>query len=38
MTEITPDYTSLLGEIKGRIRSAQYGALRAVNKELIGLY
>lgn len=31
-------YPVLLGEIKERIRSAQYDALRAVNKELIGLY
>lgn len=29
---------TLLGEIKQRIRSAQYEALKAVNKELIGLY
>lgn len=28
----------LLGEIKGRIRIAQYDALRAVNKEMISLY
>lgn len=32
------DYTQLLGEVKKRIRSAQYDALRAVNKELIALY
>lgn len=32
------DYTALLGEIKQRIRSAQYEALKAVNKELIALY
>ncbi len=31
-------YGELLGEIKGRIRTAQYDALRAVNKELISLY
>lgn len=31
-------YGSLLGEIKNRIRSAQYEALRAVNRELIALY
>jgi predicted nuclease of restriction endonuclease-like (RecB) superfamily len=31
-------YAALLGEIKERIRSAQYAALRAVNRELIGLY
>lgn len=32
------DYPRLLTEIKERIRSAQYEALRAVNKELVGLY
>ncbi len=32
------DYLNLLGEIKQRIRSAQYEALRAVNRELIALY
>ena len=31
-------YGVLLGEIKQRIRSAQYEALRAVNRELIALY
>lgn len=31
-------YGELLGEIKSRIRAAQYEALRAVNKELIDLY
>src|SRR5437879_5579264 len=31
-------YGRLLGEIKARIRSAQYEALRAVNKELVALY
>ena len=35
---VPSDYPVLLGEIKDRIRSAQYDALRAVNKELIGLY
>lgn len=39
MSEIIPnDYSVLLGEIKQRIRSAQYEALKAVNKELIALY
>jgi predicted nuclease of restriction endonuclease-like (RecB) superfamily len=38
VTEIVTGYGSLLGEIKQRIRSAQYEALRAVNKELISLY
>ncbi len=32
------DYPVLLSEIKERIRSAQYEALKAVNKELVGLY
>jgi predicted nuclease of restriction endonuclease-like (RecB) superfamily len=31
-------YGSLIGEIKQLIRSAQYKAMRAVNRELIGLY
>ncbi len=31
-------YGALLGEIKERIRAAQYAALRAVNRELIDLY
>lgn len=35
---ITTEYKNLLGQIKERIRSAQYDALRAVNKELISLY
>ena len=32
------DYPRLLSEIKDRIRTAQYEALKAVNKELVGLY
>jgi predicted nuclease of restriction endonuclease-like (RecB) superfamily len=32
------DYPRLLSKIKERIRSAQYEALKAVNKELVGLY
>jgi predicted nuclease of restriction endonuclease-like (RecB) superfamily len=32
------DYPGLLGQIKERIRAAQYEALRTVNRELIGLY
>jgi len=35
---IPEDYASLLVEVKERVRAAQYEALRAVNKELIGLY
>jgi len=34
----TNDYPALLAEVKARIQSAQYAALRAVNKELVGLY
>lgn len=32
------DYPRLLAEVKERIRSAQYEALKAVNKQLVGLY
>ena len=32
------DYLGLLTEIKKRIHSAQYEALKAVNRELVGLY
>jgi len=32
------DYPRLLSEIKERIRASQYEALKAVNKELVGLY
>jgi len=32
------NYGILLTEIKARVRSAQYSVLKAVNKELIGLY
>lgn len=35
---ISSDYATLLAEVKERVRSAQYAALRAVNKELVGLY
>ncbi len=35
---ISKNYATLLGDIKQRIRSAQYEALKAVNKELISLY
>jgi predicted nuclease of restriction endonuclease-like (RecB) superfamily len=42
MTEMFPlkpdDYRSLLIEVKERVRSAQYQALKSVNKELVGLY
>jgi predicted nuclease of restriction endonuclease-like (RecB) superfamily len=36
--QISEDYRNLLMEVKQRIRSAQYQALKAVNKELIALY
>jgi predicted nuclease of restriction endonuclease-like (RecB) superfamily len=32
------DYAVLLAEVKGGVRSAQYEALKAVNKELVALY
>lgn len=39
MSSISPgNYGELLVEVKQRIRSAQYEALKAVNKELIALY
>lgn len=34
----SPDYAHLLAEVKERVRSAQYAALKAVNTELVGLY
>ena len=36
----TPDsgYSHLLAEVKERVRSAQYAALKSVNTELVGLY
>ncbi|KAF0134441.1 MAG: hypothetical protein FD145_666 [Candidatus Saganbacteria bacterium] len=36
--KFTKKYANLLSEIKQRIRSAQYEALRTVNKKLISLY
>jgi len=39
MTDLIPkDYAVLLNDIKQRIRSAQYEALKVVNKEMISLY
>ncbi len=35
---VPENYTAILGEIKERIRTAQYEALRAVNRELVTLY
>ena len=32
------EYQNFFVEVKNRIRSAQYDALRAVNKELVTLY
>ena len=36
--KLSKSYTDFLQEIKSRIRSAQYEALKAVNKELVNLY
>lgn len=36
--QLPGNYLSFLIEIKERIRSAQYAALKAVNQELVGLY
>ncbi len=33
-----PDYAQLLLDVKERVRAAQYAALKAVNRELVGLY
>ena len=39
MSKLIPnDYASLFAEIKERVRTGQYAALRAVNKELVMLY
>lgn len=38
LVENIETYGELIGDIKERIRSAQYKAIRAVNRELIGLY
>ena len=38
MSDLVTEYGQLLGDIKQRIRAAQYAALKAVNKELIALY
>jgi hypothetical protein len=35
--ETAVDYRRFFAEVKTRIRSAQYEALKAVNKELVGL-
>ena len=36
--QLPADYAVLLTEVKERVRSAQYEALKAVNKELVALY
>ena len=36
--QLPDDYAVLLAEVKERVRSAQYEALKAVNKELVALY
>ncbi|RXE56212.1 hypothetical protein ABH15_08670 [Methanoculleus taiwanensis] len=38
LPDLPEEYGSLLIEVRERIRAAQYRALRAVNKELVGLY
>ncbi|WP_082122593.1 DUF1016 N-terminal domain-containing protein [Methanoculleus sediminis] len=38
VSNLPEDYGSLLLEVKERIRAGQYQALRAINRELIGLY
>ena len=35
---LSPEYLDFRNEITSRIRSAQYEALKAVNKEMIALY
>lgn len=35
---INEDYMDFIGEIKNKIRSSQYEAMKAVNKTLINLY
>ena len=35
---VPADYGALLVAVKERVRAAQYQALKAVNKELVGLY
>ena len=36
--DVPKEYQSFISEVKNRIHSAQYEALKAVNKELVGLY
>jgi hypothetical protein len=37
-TEIPASYATTFAEIKERVRTAQYAALKSVNKQLVGLY
>jgi len=37
-SDLPEGYNVLLSKVKDRLREAQYTALRAVNKELVGLY
>jgi hypothetical protein len=36
--DVSGEYNQFLSEIKQKIRDAQYTAMKAVNKELMGLY
>ncbi len=36
--QLPGNYPSFLKEVKSRIHEAQYAALKAVNRELVGLY
>ncbi len=36
--DVKNEYLDFIGSVKDRIRNAQYAALKAVNKELVGLY
>jgi hypothetical protein len=38
MPQIVRDNLGLLAEVKERVRSAQYAAMKSVNSELVGLY
>jgi sulfur relay (sulfurtransferase) DsrC/TusE family protein len=38
VSQLPPEYGSLLLAVKERVRTAYYQALKAVNKELVGLY
>ena len=36
-TQLPADYVSLLAEVKERVRTVRYAALKAVNKELVSI-